>query len=120
MSSQFPEKLIPLIILNALDGKSLPIFGKGIQIPDWHYVDDHVRALIIFATKCEAGETFNFGGQNEKQNIYVMYTLCYKLDELCPKTLWSFFIDQINYFADLHGHDMRYAFDTSKIQRELS
>jgi dTDP-glucose 4,6-dehydratase len=113
----FPEKLIPLVILNALDGKSLPIYGKGNQIRDWLYVEDHARALILVATTGEIGETYNIGGHNEKQNIDVVKTICTILDEVKPKT--TKYADQITYVTDRPGHDMRYAIDASKIQKEL-
>jgi dTDP-glucose 4,6-dehydratase len=113
----FPEKLIPLVILNALDGKELPIYGKGNQIRDWLYVEDHARALIKVATEGLIGETYNIGGHNEKQNIDVVETICTILDELVPKE--TRYQEQIIYVADRPGHDMRYAIDASKIQKEL-
>lgn len=115
---QFPEKLIPLVMLNALEGKSLPIYGKGNQVRDWLYVDDHARALVLCATEGEVGETYNIGGHNEKQNIEVVYQLCDILDEVRPKQQGSY-RDQIIYVADRPGHDMRYAIDASKIENEL-
>lgn len=114
----FPEKLIPLVILNALEGKPLPIYGKGNQIRDWLYVEDHARALVLVATKGKVGETYNIGGNNEKQNIEVVQTICHMLDELVPKE--SRYEDQITYVADRPGHDMRYAIDASKIDQQLS
>lgn len=113
----FPEKLIPLVILNALDGKDLPIYGKGNQIRDWLYVKDHARALIKVATEGQVGETYNIGGHNEKQNIEVVQTICEILNELVPKE--TKYQEQITYVADRPGHDMRYAIDASKIQKEL-
>ncbi|NMH60204.1 dTDP-glucose 4,6-dehydratase [Alteromonas ponticola] len=113
----FPEKLIPLIILNALAGKPLPVYGKGNQIRDWLYVEDHARALVLVALKGEIGETYNIGGHNEKQNIEVVKTVCGILDELKPKE--GNYAGQITYVADRPGHDMRYAIDASKIAREL-
>jgi len=113
----FPEKLIPLVILNALEGKSLPVYGKGNQIRDWLYVEDHARALVLVATAGEIGETYNIGGHNEKQNIEVVKTICTILDELVPKE--TKYQEQITYVADRPGHDMRYAIDASKIQKEL-
>ncbi|MGB1187816.1 MAG: dTDP-glucose 4,6-dehydratase [Cycloclasticus pugetii] len=113
----FPEKLIPLVILNALEGKPLPIYGKGNQIRDWLYVEDHARALVLVATKGKVGETYNIGGNNEKQNIEVVQTICHMLDELVPKD--SRYEDQITYVADRPGHDMRYAIDASKIDQQL-
>ena len=113
----FPEKLIPLVILNALDGKTLPIYGKGNQIRDWLYVEDHARALIKVATEGKVGETYNIGGHNEKQNIEVVETICAILDEVRPKE--KKYKEQIIFVADRPGHDMRYAIDASKIQKEL-
>jgi dTDP-glucose 4,6-dehydratase len=113
----FPEKLIPLVILNALDGKPLPVYGKGNQIRDWLYVEDHARALIKVATEGKIGETYNIGGHNEKQNIDVVKTICSILDDVKPKE--SSYADQITYVADRPGHDMRYAIDATKIQKEL-
>ena len=155
----FPEKLIPLMILNALEGKPLPVYGKGNQIRDWLYVEDNARALVLVATKGKVGETYNIGGHNEKQNIEVVKTICDILDELDrrglrprddkrgmprddnnetviastpsviaseakqsqvgTKTAISSYKDLITYVADRPGHDMRYAIDASKIQREL-
>jgi dTDP-glucose 4,6-dehydratase len=114
---QFPEKLIPLVMLNALEGKSLPIYGKGNQIRDWLYVEDHARALILCATEGEIGETYNIGGHNEKQNIEVVYALCDALGKTRPTD--TSYIEQITYVADRPGHDMRYAIDATKIEREL-
>lgn len=115
----FPEKLIPLVILNALDGRELPIYGKGEQIRDWLYVEDHARALITVAIEGKPGETYNIGGHNEKQNIEVVKTICSILDELQPKTDQTKYADQIKFVADRPGHDMRYAIDASKIEKEL-
>ena len=113
----FPEKLIPLMILNALAGKPLPVYGKGNQIRDWLYVEDHARALVVVALNGEIGETYNIGGHNEKQNIEVVQTICTILDEVKPKE--SKYAEQITYVQDRPGHDMRYAIDASKIEREL-
>jgi dTDP-glucose 4,6-dehydratase len=123
----FPEKLIPLIILNALEGKPLPIYGKGDQVRDWLYVEDHARALYKVVTEGEVGETYNIGGHNEKQNIEVVHTLCELLDELRPGSssvgadlsAISSYKDLITHVQDRPGHDLRYAIDASKIQREL-
>ncbi|WP_324730751.1 dTDP-glucose 4,6-dehydratase [Pseudomonas paeninsulae] len=121
----FPEKLIPLVILNALEGKRLPVYGKGNQIRDWLYVEDHARALYKVVTEGQVGETYNIGGHNEKQNIEVVHTLCDLLDELRPVGANSFvkhlssYKDLISYVQDRPGHDLRYAIDASKIQREL-
>ncbi|MTD42700.1 dTDP-glucose 4,6-dehydratase [Erwinia sp. CPCC 100877] len=113
----FPEKLIPLVILNALDGKLLPIYGKGDQIRDWLYVEDHARALYIVVTKGRVGETYNIGGHNEKKNIEVVQTICELLDEIVPKG--TSYHEQITFVADRPGHDRRYAIDADKIGREL-
>jgi dTDP-glucose 4,6-dehydratase len=115
----FPEKLIPLVILNALEGKSLPIYGKGDQVRDWLYVEDHARALYQVVTEGVVGETYNIGGHNEKKNIEVVQTLCALLDELCPDSPHRPHADLITYVQDRPGHDQRYAIDASKIQREL-
>lgn len=113
----FPEKLIPLVILNALDGKDLPIYGKGNQIRDWLYVEDHARALVLVATTGELGETYNIGGHNEKQNIEVVKTICEILDEIRPKIVK--YAEQITFVSDRPGHDMRYAIDARKIHEKL-
>lgn len=113
----FPEKLIPLVILNALEGKPLPIYGKGDQIRDWLYVEDHARALYKVVTEGKVGETYNIGGHNEKQNIEVVKTICAILDALVPKT--TSYAEQITYVQDRPGHDRRYAIDSSKMQKEL-
>ena len=114
----FPEKLIPLVILNALEGKPLPIYGKGDQIRDWLYVEDHARALYKVVTEGKVGETYNIGGHNEKQNIDVVKTICVILDELRPKE--TQYAEQITFVSDRPGHDRRYAIDASKMSRELS
>ncbi|ENU4084928.1 dTDP-glucose 4,6-dehydratase [Enterobacter asburiae] len=113
----FPEKLIPLVILNALQGKPLPIYGKGDQIRDWLYVEDHARALYTVITEGIVGETYNIGGYNEKKNIEVVQTICNILDEIKPKN--TSYSQQITYVADRPGHDRRYAIDASKITLEL-
>ena len=113
----FPEKLIPLVILNALENKPLPVYGKGDQIRDWLYVEDHVRALYKVVTEGKPGETYNIGGHNEKQNIEVVQTICDILQELRPQT--AHYRDLITYVKDRPGHDMRYAIDASKIEKEL-
>lgn len=117
----FPEKLIPLVILNALEGKSLPVYGNGNQIRDWLYVEDHARALYKVATEGVVGETYNIGGHNERKNIDVVTTICRILDELVPHKFSSFtqYQDLIVYVTDRPGHDLRYAIDASKIEREL-
>ena len=113
----FPEKLIPLVILNALQGKEIPVYGKGDQIRDWLYVEDHARALYLVLTKGAVGENYNIGGRNERQNIDVVHSICKILDDLCPKTLS--YSTQIKFVADRPGHDRRYAIDCSKIRNEL-
>ncbi|MBB1428311.1 dTDP-glucose 4,6-dehydratase [Shewanella sp. SG44-2] len=114
----FPEKLIPLVILNALEGKALPIYGKGDQIRDWLYVEDHARALYKVVTSGKVGETYNIGGHNEKQNIEVVNTICSILDTLMPKD--TPYAEQITYVTDRPGHDRRYAIDASKMSNELN
>ena len=118
----FPEKLVPLIILNALEGKPLPIYGKGDQIRDWLFVEDHARALYKVVTEGSVGETYNIGGHNEKQNIDVVKTICSLLDELVPSKLEgvSNYAKLITYVTDRPGHDVRYAIDASKIQKDLN
>ncbi len=115
----FPEKLIPLVILNALEGKDLPIYGKGDQIRDWLYVEDHARALCRVCLEGKTGETYNIGGHNELQNIDVVKNICTILDELKPRTDGKKYEEQITFVADRPGHDMRYAIDASKIEKEL-
>lgn len=115
----FPEKLIPLMILNALDGKSLPVYGNGQQIRDWLFVEDHARALYQVATEGIVGETYNIGGHNEKQNIEVVKTICKILDELKPRLEGKTYTSLITFVNDRPGHDLRYAIDASKIEREL-
>jgi dTDP-glucose 4,6-dehydratase len=119
---QFPEKLIPLIILNALEGKDLPIYGNGKQIRDWLYVDDHARALLHVALTGKIGETYNIGGHNELQNIDVVKTVCSILDELVPSKLDGIkqYEQLITYVIDRAGHDVRYAIDATKIEKELN
>lgn len=117
----FPEKLIPLMILNALDGKPLPVYGNGQQIRDWLFVEDHARALYKVVTKGEVGETYNIGGHNEKANIDVVRTICSLLEELVPNKPEGVakYEDLITYVKDRPGHDVRYAIDAAKIGREL-
>ena len=117
----FPEKLIPLMILNALSGKPLPVYGDGKQIRDWLFVEDHARALVKVATTGKIGETYNIGGHNEKTNIEVVKTLCQLLEELAPNKPAGIehYEDLITYVKDRPGHDVRYAIDASKIEREL-
>ncbi len=116
---QFPEKLVPLIIQKAMAGDALPIYGKGDNVRDWLYVDDHVKALWKIVTEGVPGEVYNVGGHNEKTNIEVVTTLCSILDELRPRADGKPYVDQITYVADRPGHDRRYAIDASKIDREL-
>lgn len=115
----FPEKLIPLVILNALDGKALPIYGKGDQIRDWLYVEDHAKALYKVVTEGKVGETYNIGGHNEKQNIEVVKTICKILDELKPQNNHQPYETLITFVKDRPGHDLRYAIDASKIAKDL-
>lgn len=115
----FPEKLIPLCILNALNDKPLPIYGDGQQIRDWLYVKDHCSALRIVLNKGRIGETYNIGGWNEKPNLYVVRMLCEILDELKPKEGGSSYSDQITYVKDRPGHDRRYAINATKLEQEL-
>jgi dTDP-glucose 4,6-dehydratase len=115
----FPEKLIPLVILNALNGKPLPIYGDGQQIRDWLYVGDHCSAIREVLAKGKLGETYNIGGWNEKANIDVVKTICAILDELKPRADGKSYLEQITYVKDRPGHDRRYAIDASKIEREL-
>jgi len=117
----FPEKLIPLMILNALDGKALPVYGDGMQIRDWLFVEDHARALYKVVTEGKVGETYNIGGHNEKANIEVVKTICMLLEELVPVKPQGVaqYLDLITYVKDRPGHDVRYAIDAAKIEREL-
>lgn len=116
---QFPEKLIPLMIHNAVSGKSLPIYGKGDNVRDWLYVDDHARALRLVFERGTPGKTYNIGGHNEKTNLEVVDRLCALLDELKPRADGKSYREQIISVADRPGHDKRYAIDAGKIQREL-
>ena len=116
---QFPEKLIPHIILRALEGKSLPVYGNGENVRDWLYVDDHVRALWAVLQKGVPGETYNIGGNCEKQNIDVVREVCTLMDERFPDAVCKPHDSLITYVTDRPGHDQRYAIDSSKIQREL-
>jgi len=119
---QFPEKLIPLTILNALEGKPIPIYGDGKQVRDWLYVDDHVRALLIVVLSGNLGETYNIGGHNEIQNIDVIKTVCQILDEVQPSKIKgiSKYENLITFVNDRPGHDLRYAIDATKISNELN
>ena len=116
---QFPEKLIPLMILNALAGKPLPVYGDGMQVRDWLYVVDHCRAILAVLKNGVCGETYNIGGHNEMPNIRIVRTICGLLDELRPRADGKPYTEQISYVADRPGHDRRYAIDAGKIAREL-
>lgn len=117
----FPEKLIPLIILKALAGEKLPVYGNGQQIRDWLFVEDHARALYTVLTQAKVGESYNIGGHNEQKNIDVVNAICALLEELAPHKPAgvAYFSDLISYVTDRPGHDLRYAIDASKIQRDL-
>jgi len=117
----FPEKLIPHVILNAIHGKPLPVYGNGLQIRDWLYVEDHAKALIKVVTKGNLGETYNIGGHNEKTNLEVVESICDLLEELAPNKPSGIgkYQDLITFVKDRPGHDARYAIDASKIEREL-
>ena len=116
---QFPEKLIPLMILNALGGKALPVYGDGMQVRDWLYVADHCRAILTVLDQGKPGETYNIGGHNEMPNIRIVEKICALLDELRPRADGQPYVGQITYVADRPGHDRRYAIDAGKIGREL-
>jgi dTDP-glucose 4,6-dehydratase len=117
----FPEKLIPLIILNALNGKPLPVYGNGQQIRDWLYVEDHARALVQVVSEAKVGETYNIGGHNEQKNIDVVNAICALLEELAPNKPAGLmqYQDLITYVNDRPGHDLRYAIDANKIKQDL-
>lgn len=115
----FPEKLIPLVINNALQGKNLPIYGKGDNVRDWLYVDDHAKGIILAFEKGQLGESYCIGGHNERTNLEVVQTICRLLDELQPRSDAKSYLEQISYVSDRAGHDYRYAMDPTKIQNEL-
>jgi dTDP-glucose 4,6-dehydratase len=115
----FPEKLIPLMILNALNGKALPVYGDGRNVRDWLYVTDHCSAIRRVLEAGAVGETYNIGGWNEKTNLEVVHTLCDILDELSPRAGAKSYRDQMQFVKDRPGHDRRYAIDASKVEREL-
>ena len=115
----FPEKLVPLMIAKALDGEPLPVYGRGDQVRDWLYVEDHVRALQAVFERGQVGRTYNVGGFNEKQNIEVVHTICAILDRLRPRGDGKAYAEQITSVADRPGHDKRYAIDATRIEREL-
>jgi len=116
---QFPEKLIPVVLLKALRGEAIPVYGNGENIRDWLYVGDHADALHTVMAKGTIGETYNIGGYNERRNIDLVKLLCHLLDELKPRTDGKRYADQITFVSDRPGHDLRYAIDASKIKREL-
>ncbi|TVQ65300.1 MAG: dTDP-glucose 4,6-dehydratase [Balneolaceae bacterium] len=116
---QFPEKLIPVVILKALQGQAIPVYGTGVNVRDWLYVEDHVRALLRVVEQGAPGETYNIGGHNEKKNLDVVHTICDTLDELKPAPGGQSYREQITFVTDRPGHDFRYAIDASKIEREL-
>ena len=116
---QFPEKLIPLVILNAAAGKPLPVYGKGDNVRDWLYVDDHARALRLVLEKGKVGETYNIGGHNERSNIDVVRSICRLIDEFKPESSHVPHESLIRFVSDRPGHDLRYAIDASKIEKEL-
>ncbi|HEY9211744.1 MAG TPA: GDP-mannose 4,6-dehydratase, partial [Ancylobacter sp.] len=115
----FPEKLIPLTILNALEGKPLPVYGKGENVRDWLYVDDHAAALELIATTGRLGESYNVGGSNERRNIDVVRTICAVMDRLVPDARIGMREKLISFVTDRPGHDARYAIDATKLQSEL-
>jgi len=115
----FPEKLVPLVILNALDEKPLPVYGKGENVRDWLYVEDHARALELVLTSGEVGESYNVGGRSERNNLTVVETICGILDRLRPRSGGSSYSDLITFVPDRPGHDLRYAIDSTKLEREL-
>jgi dTDP-glucose 4,6-dehydratase len=116
---QFPEKFIPQVILSALEGKPIPIYGDGLNVRDWLYVDDHVRALLTVLEQGRVGEVYNIGGESERRNLAVVHEICGHLDELRPRTGGGSYTDQIAYVSDRPGHDRRYAIDITKIRDEL-
>lgn len=116
---QFPEKLIPLVIVNALAGKALPIYGDGQQVRDWLYVSDHCTAIARVLETGKLGETYNIGGWNEKTNLEIVHAICQALDEIRPRSDKKSYREQITYVTDRPGHDRRYAINASKIEREL-
>lgn len=116
---QFPEKLIPVVLLKALRGENIPVYGKGENIRDWLYVEDHARALLTVVSSGKVGETYNIGGDNERRNIDLVRLLCRILDEIRPRADGGSYADQITFVTDRPGHDLRYAIDATKIRTEL-
>jgi dTDP-glucose 4,6-dehydratase len=116
---QFPEKLIPLMIVNALQRRPLPVYGRGLNVRDWLYVEDHARALATILTRGAIGETYNVGGNEERRNIDVVEEICDLVDELAPELGYGTRRDLITFVDDRPGHDQRYAMDTSKLTRDL-
>lgn len=117
---QFPEKLIPVVILNALDERPIPVYGKGLNTRDWLFVDDHVKALCRVLERGTLGETYLISGKNEKKNIDLVHSICSTLDQLKPRAGGKKYSDLIQYVQDRPGHDLRYAIDPSKIERDLN
>ena len=116
---QYPEKLIPVIIQRALSEEAIPVYGRGENIRDWLFVDDHARALVLIMSQGESGRTYNVGGDSERTNIAVVEELCRVLDEICPRQTQNSYADLIEFTADRPGHDFRYAIDASRIRKEL-
>lgn len=116
---QFPEKLIPLVILNALEQRPLPVYGDGLNVRDWLYVEDHVDAILLALARGRSGETYNVGGRNERTNLHIVQTLCATLDRLSPAKDGRPYASLVTHVADRPGHDRRYAIDATKIEREL-
>lgn len=117
---QFPEKLIPMLIMNAIEGKALTVYGDGLNVRDWLYVDDHCRAILTVLRKGRTGEKYNIGGHNEKTNLSIVFAVCDILDEKCPRPDGRSYREQISFVKDRPGHDLRYAIDASKLRQELS
>ncbi|MDE0978152.1 MAG: GDP-mannose 4,6-dehydratase, partial [Arenicellales bacterium] len=116
---QYPEKLIPVIIQRALSEDAIPVYGRGENVRDWLFVDDHARALVLVMSQGESGRTYNVGGDSERTNIAVVEELCRVLDEICPRETKKPYSDLIEFTSDRPGHDFRYAIDASRIRTEL-
>lgn len=116
---QFPEKLVPVIVLNALHGRPLPIYGAGANVRDWLYVDDHAQALVLILRKGRVGETYNIGGKNERSNLSLAQDICSVLDDLLPESPHAPHASLLHFVPDRPGHDLRYAIDAGKVEREL-